>query len=215
MSNCRFCDHSRQCIGIRKTDVQMIKAVILGTLGFLLYFIYDINSVIWKNSVLQKFFAAGSLCVVISALGTLGMSLKDGGGRLTALLGFAAGALLFLVLLIYTLFFALPFEETYVEESKERLAYTEGVYGLCRHPGVLWFAGVYLCLWGVSGELSQGIYFISMIFWNYLYVVFQDLWTFPKTFTNYREYKKKTPFLIPNGRSIQACLTCYKKGNRN
>ena len=186
-------------------------AFILGTIGFLLYFIYDINSIIWKNSVLQRFFAIGSLCVAGSAVWAVGMALKDGMFKWPVLAGLGVGALLFLVLLIYTLFFALPFEETYLGERRERLAYTEGVYSLCRHPGVLWFAGLYLCLWGVSGELSKGIYFISMIFWNYLYIVFQDFWTFPKTFTNYIEYKKKTPFLIPNGRSIQACLAWCKK----
>lgn len=187
----------------------------MGTVGFLLYFIYDINSIIWKNSILQRFFATGSLCVAGSAVWAVGTALKDGMVQSFLLAGFGVGALLFLVLLIYTLFFALPFEETYLEENRERLAYTEGVYSLCRHPGVLWFAGVYLCLWGVSGELSQGIYFISMIFWNYLYIVFQDLWTFPKTFTNYDEYKETTPFLIPDGRSIQACLAWCKKGSRS
>ena len=198
-----------------KERLDVMGAFILGTLGFLMYFIYDINSIIWKSSILQRFFAAGSICVAGSAVWAVGSALNDGMMKLPVTVVLGVGALVFLILLIYTLFFALPFEETYLEESRERLAYTEGIYSLCRHPGVLWFAGVYLCLWGVSGELSQGIYFISMIFWNYLYIVFQDLWTFPKTFTNYDEYKKRTPFLIPNGRSIQACLAWCKKRNRN
>ena len=53
-----------------------------------------------------------------------------------AVIGFGIGALFFLGLLIYTLFFALPFEETYCEDNKLRAAYTEGMYGVCRHPGV-------------------------------------------------------------------------------
>ena len=57
----------------------------------------------------------------------------------------------------------------YCEENKLRAAYTEGMYGLCRHPGVLWFAGAYLCMWGMVGGWKQGIYFFLMIFWNYLY----------------------------------------------
>ena len=114
-------------------------------------------------------------------------------------------------MLIYTLFFALPFEETYCEENKLRAAYTEGVYGLCRHPGVLWFAGAFLCMWGMLGGLRQGIYFGLMIFWNYLYIIFQDLWTFPRTFFNYREYQQSTPFLIPNGKSIRVCMKSIRK----
>lgn len=198
-----------------KERLDVMGAFILGTLGFLMYFIYDINSIIWKSSILQRFFATGSIFVTGSVVWAVGSALNDGMMKLPVTVVLGVGALVFLILLIYTLFFALPFEETYLEESRERLAYTEGIYSLCRHPGVLWFAGVYLCLWGVSGELSQGIYFISMIFWNYLYIIFQDLWTFPKTFTNYDEYKKRTPFLIPNGRSIQACLVWCKKRNRN
>lgn len=190
-------------------------AFLLGTAGFLLYFIYDINSVVWKNSVLQKLFGAGSLCVVSSAFWIVWETGVSGGFSNAVQMGCAVGAVLFLILLIYTLFFALPFDETYLEESRQRLAYTEGVYGLCRHPGVLWFAGVYLCLWGALGDINKGIYFISMIVWNYLYIVFQDFWTFPKTFTNYMEYKRTTPFLIPNRKSIRAFLGCLKKENRN
>lgn len=44
---------------------------ILGSIGFILYFIYDINSVRMKNAVLQKFFAAGSILVVVSLIAEL------------------------------------------------------------------------------------------------------------------------------------------------
>lgn len=186
-------------------------AIILGTVGFLLYYIYDINSIIWKNSVIQKFFAIGSICVVSSTAWVIWESLSEKSVHPAACTIFGAGSFVFLVLLIYTLFFALPFDDTYLKESKERLAYTEGIYSLCRHPGVLWFAGAYLCFWGMSGDLSRGIYFISMIFWNYLYIIIQDFWIFPVTFTNYREYKDNTPFLLPNRRSINAYLSWNKE----
>ncbi len=70
----------------------------------------------------------------------------------------------FLALLIYTLFFALPFEETYCEENKLRAAYTEGVYGLCRHPGVLWFAGAYLLHVGNVWRMETGNLFSAYDF---------------------------------------------------
>ena len=44
---------------------------ILGSTGFILYFIYDINSVRMKNAVLQKFFAVGSILVVVSLIAEL------------------------------------------------------------------------------------------------------------------------------------------------
>ena len=192
----------------------MKSAMILGTFGFLLYFIYDINSVLWKNTLLKKLFAAGSICVVMSAAWCLWDGLKKGTAAPGICAACAAGSLVFLILLVYTLFFALPFEETYVKESGVRLAYTEGVYALCRHPGVLWFVGLFFCLWGMTGEFIRGTYFAGMIFWNYLYIVFQDLWTFPRTFSNYGEYKHTTPFLLPNPDSIRACFRRKPKVDR-
>lgn len=188
-------------------------AWILGTTGFVLYFIYDINGLKWQNRIAHQFFWMGTLCLIISTARVMaGMPVLAGPslpGRAVCM----AGSVLFFVLLIYTLFFALPFEETYVEESRSRSAYTEGVYALCRHPGILWFAGLYLCLWGVSGDVSQGVYFISMIVWNYLYVIFQDLWTFPRTFVNYMDYKRGTPFVLPNRKSIRRCFGLDETGN--
>ena len=134
--------------------------LILGTAGFVLYFVYDINSVLSKNVCLQKFFAWGSILVVASVVAEFCSAWGQGHRSVEAVM-----------------FFALPFEETYCEENKLRAAYTEGVYGLCRHPGVLWFAGAFLCMWGMLGGWRPGIYFGLMIFWNYLYIIFQDLWT--------------------------------------
>ena len=179
---------------------------ILGTVGFLLYFVYDVNSITWKNSVLQRFFAFGSACVAISAIWELWENLRGGIAHPAVCAVFGAGSIGFLGLLIYTLFFALPFEETYLEINQKRMVYTEGVYCLCRHPGVLWFAGAYLCFWGMTGNLSRGIYFISMILWDCLYIVLQDVWIFPATFTNYDAYKRSTPFLFPDRKSLKAFL---------
>ena len=47
---------------------------------------------------------------------------------------------------------------------------------------------------------------------NLGYVIFQDIWTFPKTFSDYEEYKEKTPFLIPDWKSIKACMASFAEG---
>lgn len=191
-----------------------MKALLLGTIGFLLYFVYDVNSVAMKNAFIQKFFALGTVLELFSFIWA-GISFWKQENLYTIKnAALIAGLIIFFVLLVYTLFFALPFEETYCQESRMRQAYTEGVYSLCRHPGVLWFAGLYLCMWGITGNASGGVYFLGMIGWNLLYVIFQDLWTFPRTFSNYHIYKEKTPFLIPNGKSIQACRTYYMRDRK-
>ena len=185
--------------------------LILGTAGFVLYFVYDINSVLSKNVCLQKFFAWGSILVVASVVAEFCSAWRQGHRSVEAVIGFGIGALFFLGLLIYTLFFALPFEETYCEENKLRAAYTEGVYGLCRHPGVLWFAGAFLCMWGMLGGWRPGIYFGLMIFWNYLYIIFFRSVDISTDIFNYRNINKSTPFLIPNGKSIRVCMKSIRK----
>ena len=99
--------------------------LILGTAGFVLYFVYDINSILSKNVCLQKFFALGSILVVASVVAEFCSAWGQGHRSLGAVIGFGIGALFFLGMLIYTLFFALPFEETYCEENKLRAAYME------------------------------------------------------------------------------------------
>ena len=82
--------------------------LILGTAGFVLYFVYDINSVLSKNVCLQKFFAWGSILVVASVVAEFCSAWGQGHRSVEAVIGFGIGALFFLGLLIYTLFFALP-----------------------------------------------------------------------------------------------------------
>ncbi len=111
--------------------------------------------------------------------------------------------------------FALPFEETYCEENKLRAAYTEGMYGLSAAIRVFFMVRrsvfVHVGEWSVDG--NKGFIFFLMIFWNYLYIIFQDLWTFPRTFFNYKEYQQSTPFLIPNRKSILVCLRTIRKND--
>lgn len=179
-------------------------ALCLGSIGFLCYFLYDINSVRKIAGWMSGLFMAGTV-LIVGATAVLFWKSRRILLQTPVDLLWMAGGVFFLCLLVYTLFFALPFEETYVEESRYREAYTEGMYALCRHPGVLWFAGVYLCtamLW----KSEEGILFSAvMVLLNLFYVIFQDVYSFPRTFSNYQEYKKSTPFLIPNGKSIQRC----------
>jgi len=77
---------------------------------------------------------------------------------------------------------------------------------LCRHPGVLWFMGFYFFLWltlKIPLLLLAGIIFSCF---NLMYVIFQDRWTFTRVFEDYNDYKKLTPFIIPNFKSIKRCL---------
>ena len=122
----------------------------------------------------------------------------------------ATGGSIFSLGFIYTLFFALPFEETYVAQEAHK-TYDKKMYALCRHPGVLWFAGFYICLWlafGTKPLLVMAIWFSLL---NFCCIVLQDKYSYPKVFSDYGDYQKRVPFLIPNGKSLKRCLDTFKE----
>lgn len=188
-------------------------ALWLGGLGFLCYFLYDVNSVGRIAGWMNRLFMIGTILIVV-ATSVLFWKRRSVLFQTPMDLLWMAGGVFFLYLLIYTLFFALPFDETYVKESRYRKAYTEGVYALCRHPGVLWFAGMYLFAALLWKSLEGLIFFVVMVILNIFYVIFQDYYSFPKTFSNYREYQRSTPFLIPNRKSIQQCRNSKRGAGR-
>ena len=175
----------------------------LGIGGFLLYLLYDVNSFTYQLRLLHGAFALGTLLVgaatALDLLEAWRLGAFSGPGDAALLL--AAGACL--AALVYSLFFALPFQETYRQQDQGRHVYDGGVYALCRHPGILCFFGLYLCL-GLAalpgGLLAHGLAFSLL---DLAYAGFQDRVTFPKTFCDYEAYRKKAPFLIPTGDSIR------------
>lgn len=185
----------------------------LGCLGFICYFLYDYNSVKkiagWMRALFMAgtLFLAAAMCILFwKNKAVLFQTSSDG--------IWMAGSVFFLCLLVYTLFFALPFEATYVEECKYREAYTEGVYALCRHPGVLWFGGFYLCAAALWKSPEGTLFSVTVVILDILYVLFQDLYSFPRTFSNYGKYKESTPFLIPSRKSLLHCRNTRRGAGR-
>jgi len=181
--------------------------ILMGLLAFLLFVAYDINSVTSKINMISGFFFLGSFLIIVATAGIIITSFSDIIWVLGWMSIFGIFSFIFLILLIYTLFFALPFNDTYVKsKASPPKVYQDGFYALCRHPGVLWFIGFYFCLWltlKIPLLLWAGIIFSSC---NISYVIFQDRWTFTRLFENYHDYQKRTPFIIPNFKSIKRCL---------
>lgn len=180
--------------------------IILGVVAYILFALYDINSVIFRNKLLSWSFFAGTILLAAATAAVIAAC----GQRIvwdpfrTGICG--AIAAVFLILLIYTLFFALPFKATYLKAEAPPKVIRSGVYALCRHPGVLWLIGFYLFM-GLALSVPL-IYMAAAIFsgMDILYVVLQDRWTFMKSFSDYGDYKKDTPFLIPNLKSMKRCI---------
>ena len=114
---------------------------------------------------------------------------------------FLVAAVFFGLLMIWALFFSFPPDQAYVKDSVRREAYTGGMYALCRHPGVIWFILMYMCLIPATGfPVPHVVIYCSL---NILLALVEDVWIFPRVFSNYHGYKQRTPFLIPTPDSFR------------
>lgn len=174
--------------------------IYLGCTAFLLFFLSDYNDAFRRKKLPPFLFPAGALLLIFAIF----RECITGTSPLAALplrLGFYLLALGFLILEVYTLFFALPRKEAYAEPGKKRSVYRKGMYALCRHPGVLWFAGLCFCLCPAAGLslLSAAVYTALDV----LLVLYEDRLVFPRLMDGYEDYRSETPFLIPTRSSIR------------
>ena len=172
--------------------------------AFGLFYLYDWCTVRRPDSAfLRVGFWAGCLLALAATLRTALQALP----RPAKALFWGMPALLFAFLLAHALFFSLP-EETYRNPGARRRVWDRKMYALCRHPGFLWFAGLYICLGGAFGPGSWPCFFLLCLL-NLVYIWMQDRWTFPKTFCDYEEYRRRVPFLLPTPGSLKTCLRQY------
>lgn len=162
-----------------------------GLTAFGLFFLYDWNRVFLKKTWPKHFFSVG--CVLLAAVG---VRLAYG--------GWTAGIRLWLIPavfclagLIHTLFFALPFEDTYCREADNRRVCRTGAYGLCRHPGIWWFLGCFGCLGLACTQPERLILALCLSLLNLGYAWYQDRLIFTQEFSDYEDYQKTVPFLVP------------------
>ena len=108
-------------------------------------------------------------------------------------------------LIVYSAFLELP-----PKEASYALV-TTGTWALVRHPPILWLA---LLLIGLVFITQSYLLLIAAPIWwgtNLLYVWLEERFLLSKTFpSDYEDYKKTTPMLIPTKRSLQRCLQTLK-----
>lgn len=188
--------------------------LVCGIAAFLLFLLYDIAEITNRFRVFRAGFFVGCFLLVLSTGGLVVQAWPAAALQPFRLLLWCIPALLCLLLLVYTLFFALPFGSTYADAGKEPghpALCRSGVYALCRHPGVLWLSGFYLFLWGALGSGRLLAAFILYTLLDIGYVVFQDRITFMRLFDEYADYRKTTPFLLPTPDSIRDCFATLNK----
>ena len=181
-------------------------SLFLGIAAFVLYLIYDINSYTCRSRFLHLFFAVGTVLLCAATGIDFWYTWRNGAFRGIGDILLLTGSALFFAALIYCLFFALPFEETYRGQEENRRGYSRGAYALCRHPGILCFFGMYLLLGLAALPTAMLVRCLVFSVLNLGYALFQDRVTFPKTFCDYTTYQKNVPFLIPTANSIRTAL---------
>ena len=121
-------------------------------------------------------------------------------------------------LLVYALFINLPFRRTYITDGGRLSLVRTGMYALVRHPGVLWWGLLLISLILVSR--SKLLLFTAPLWMalDVLWVVIQEKFLFNQMFDGYEGYRRETPMLIPNGKSIRVFISGLKqmrKGEAN
>lgn len=113
----------------------------------------------------------------------------------------AAGVLISLVfgaLLLYSVFIEIPRAQK-KRGLGARTALTGGTYGFSRHPGFLWFVGLMGGL--LLARRGGGLPFAAcLVILDFLLVLVQDVYYFPRFFENYQGYRSRVPFLLGFGR---------------
>ena len=173
---------------------------LFGFIGYLLYFLYDLNQIFKFSNLVKYGFSLGSICLFLGTISACG-------NRIVNYVAFGF-VIIALALEIYILFFALNFEDTYVKE--EFHVCDKGLYALCRHPGFYSFALLYLALYFSYQDVT--LIYLGLMYnvLNLLYILFQDIFVFPKLFKDYDEYKKTTPCLLFNKQSIKRCIRDFR-----
>ena len=118
-----------------------------------------------------------------------------------------------LLLVVYSLFICLPFYRTYVARGVGDRLITTGFYSLTRHPGVIWTALCVIGLFFVSKSLLVLTAGPVLIVLDVISVFVQDRFFFGKMFAGYDRYRKETPMLVPNRKSLNAFAGSFRRLN--
>ena len=170
----------------------------LGFAAFALFFLGDWNDWRLKRNWLRPCFFVGVALLVVS---TVGLCIGRG-SALPVLFRVIFGilALIFGALTLYAVL-SVAFK---TGKSTEKKVCTDGLYALCRHPGVLFFVPLYFCLWLSCGLPIYAAAIFCLL--NGLLIVFEDVLVFPALLDDYDRYKLQVPFIIPSISSLKRLL---------
>ena len=179
-----------------------------------LFFAYDILTVRGVGSVRSRLLFFAGCVLVVAAFVLLLVSQM----RILAADAFfyvmAALSFICFALMVKALFFSLP-RGTYSSAEPGRSVYQGGMYAFCRHPGVFWYCLGFLFLALAFRSAPVSLSCLLLCAGNVAYMFFQDAWSFPRTFCDYRDYQRNVPFFFPTCQSIHSAISSSSvKGGR-
>ncbi len=156
--------------------------IVVAVLPFVMFILYDVNSVKWEIAVFRKLFLIGVVLIIINTI----VIIINNYTLYSAEIVYAAPALLCLCMLIYSLFFALPFQDTYTAGKNPSNLCKTGIYAMCRHPGAPLVRRVLpvLSLSFPYGELAV-FSFVSCMSNSLFMSPSRTIGVFPRTFSDY------------------------------
>ncbi|MEQ8201182.1 MAG: hypothetical protein ABRQ24_07160 [Syntrophomonadaceae bacterium] len=175
--------------------------VILGVIGYLLFILADLNKTKEIHPVFNFAAAVGLLLLIFSTIRIV--QVFPASFRLPGiwpLICFIIASLC-MGIQLYIIFFAVPFNKTYVEIGDYEIVDT-GFFALARHPGVMWFFLFYLLLWLGTGKMMVLWANVVWTICDVIHVFLQDRLFFPRMFKDYDVYISRVPFMIPNRKSL-------------
>lgn len=175
--------------------------IMIGAMAFVFLLLFDIFSL--HGKVVSKYISV-VIGLGLITFSTLKLVIKDVSWDVFSLFSNLYGllAIIFFVLLVYSVVFEVGIINTYKNNPKPQLV-TTGTYGLVRHPGVIWLFFVYLFTALYFANIILLIAGIVWTFVNVIYVLIQEQIILPKLFSNYKEYQNSTPMILPTLQSFK------------
>ncbi len=188
--------------------------VLYAVIGFCILFFFEKVSLKKVRFFKQAIFVVGNALVFLSVLLSCFKSEYFNIPFFAHIVGWVITPVFF-VLLMYSLFFEIPFKKTYMKAGTGDVLVTTGTYALVRHPGVLWLTVFLTGMLLITGSRMLVFTIPVIVSMDVVYVAIQEKYYFIKIFgEEYREYQKTVPMLFPSVYSIKRCVSTFFAGRQ-
>lgn len=187
-----------------------MKFILIGLSGFFLIHLSDWAAIKKVPALKPVSWVAGGALFLYSLILSSSFPVKFYLPAWTMWLGWPMLAIS-IFLTIYSLFINLPFRKTYVATGVGEKLIKTGLYAIVRHPGVMSLALFMLSLLLVTKSSLLLIAVPVFILADITLVVIQDRFLFSLMFPGYEGYRRETPMLLPNRRSLKAFIESFKQ----